>query len=442
MKSSRYNIFKKTESKFILLNTLTSAIAFIDEETNFLLNANPDEIPEDIRDMFLENGFLVEDECDERKILAYYFDRDKYNVNIYNLKYTIATTYACNLACPYCYEGPNKGTETLNSEKVSILLKNIDKNLSKKDFPMLEVSLYGGEPLVAYDQCVQLMDGASTLCNEYGIELWGEMVTNGVLIDENIIETLLKPYCKRIQITMDGGREAHNSRRIRKDGGGTYDVLLHVLELLKDEDINFTLKLNVDRENAKTFTDLFDDLKERGLENVRKSIGRIYPVDNIVGDDYPSYAGKCFSPDEMSDFAYKILDILEQEYPISEPQHPPDIPKHVPCPFDREDSYTVDPYLDVYKCLEFLAQKDKVVGHVKEDGDMVFNCEYYEQMSRNPLEFEECKNCAYLPICGGGCAARSYFETGTYHCSPCKKPRYAHRRHMKRTIDTILNQLL
>ena len=438
MKSSLYNVYRKGESGYILFNTLTSAAAQIDEEMKRLLEENPDKIPEDTLEMFLKNGFVVEDRCDEKKILAHYFDVQKYNVFPYDLGYTIAMTYACNLACPYCYEGSEKDTETLNSEKVDILLKNIDKNLSKKDFKVLKIVLYGGEPLIAYNQCVQLMEGASKICNEQNKELTSLMITNGVLITEEIVDTLLKPYCHWVQVTMDGGREAHNKRRIRKDGSGTYDTLLDVLELLEDADITFTLRLNVDRENADTFAELFRDLKERGLENIRKSLEGVHPVDTEgAGKGCASYAEKCFSYSEMPDFAQKVYEQIGEKTNL---QRSLMVPRYGFCSFDKEDNYTVDPYLCIYKCAGFVGQEDKKVGYIDESGEMIFNFEYYEQMSRNPLEFEECKDCKYLPICAGGCAAQSYFENSTYHSSPCRKHKHVLQKYVESSIDSIIEQ--
>lgn len=443
MKNSIYNIYKKGENRYILLNTLSSATARIDEELKCLLEENPDNIPGDILKMFYENGFVVEDDCDERKILAHYFDKDRYNVYLHDLRYTAAMTYACNLACPYCYEGPEKDTETFDNERIDILLKNIDKNLSEKDFKRIGITLYGGEPLLAYHQCVKLMESVSIICEQQNKEFWGEIITNGVLITEEVVDTLLKPYCDWVQITMDGGRDAHNKRRIRKDGSGTYDTLLDVLELLRDADINFTLKLNVDRENADTFIELFRDLKDRGLEDIPKSFGWIYPANTEgAGEGCGSHARKCFSPEEMPDFVEKIREQTGEMRRLQYSQESLVIPKHIPCPFDREDVYVVDPYLDIFKCWEFLGQKDKKVGHIDKNGEMTFNYEYYEQMSRDPLEFEECRDCKYLPICAGGCAAQAYFENGTYHSSLCKKRKYSHQNHMEEYVDSILEQIM
>jgi uncharacterized protein len=419
-----------------VLNTLTRAVIHADEEVKKLLDENPGEIPSDILEIFIENGLVVEDGCDERKIVAHHFDREKYNVIPNDLGYTIAITYNCNLRCPYCYEGLEKDTGALNDRRIDILLNHMDKNLSRRDFKKFRVGLYGGEPLVAYKQCIRLMEGAFEICTQQEREWEGAIITNGVLITEDVIDELLEPYCTRIQLTMDGGREAHNKRRIRKDGTGTYDILLNVIELLKNTEIEVNLRFNVDRENVDSFSGLFNDLIDRGLENIETGIGWIHPPDSErIGEGCPGYSEKCFSHKEMVYVKERLHNQMDEAGIIR--KGVPMIPRNTPCTFDREDVFLVDPYLDLYNCWEFLGQKDKKVGYIDTAGETVFNWQYYEQMSRNPLEFEDCRECKYLPFCGGGCAARAYLEKGTIHASSCGQYEYAMEKYLEKYIQSI-----
>ncbi len=442
MKSSIYNIYKKGKNGYVLLNTFASSVVYIDDETKHFLEENPDRIPEDILKMLFENGFVVEDSCDEKKVLAYHIDRDKYNVLPRDLDYTVVMTYACNLSCPYCCQGLNKDTETLDTKRTDILLKNIEKNLNKKDFKALGISLYGGEPLLAYHQCVKLMEGAFRICDEQNKGFRGDIVTNGVLINEDVIENLLKPYCGKVQITMDGGREIHDRRKRRKDGGGTYDTLLDVLELLRDAKIKTNLRLNIDKENADSFTELCRDLKDRGLEDIRRYLGWIFSYE--TGEEMEgcvSCAGKYFSSDEILEIEDQVSEQLGVKR-VSDELLLPVTLRHEPCPFDREDNYVVDPYLDIYSCKEFIGFKDKIVGHIDENGETILNYEYYEQLSRDPLTFEECKDCKYLPFCAGGCARRAYHETGTYHSSHCGGHTYSLQKLMDKGMDNLTRRLV
>lgn len=438
MKSSLYNIYRKDKTGYGIFNTFTWAVGHIDEELKTLLDEDPDKIPDDILKSFLENGFLVEDTYDERKKLAYYFDKDKYNVIPYYSIYIVAVTYSCNLRCPYCYEGTEKDTESLNSKRVNILLKNIEKTLKKRDFHAFMLGLYGGEPLLAYNQCVQLMKGAFKICNEHNTPCEGNIVTNGVLITKEVVDDLLRPYCSMVQITLDGEREVHNKRRMFKDGGGTYDIILDVIELMKDAGIDVEVRLNVDKENAHTFGALFKELVDRGLNSVPVSPGWVHPPDEKrSGEGCAGYGHHCFSHEEMADFEECIYEQMDE---LKITHESPRLSKHNPCTFDREDAYLVGPYLDLYKCWEFIGQKEKKVGYIDETGEMIFNYEFYEQMSRNPFNFEECRTCAYLPLCGGGCAARAYLENGTYLSPSCGRYRYTAEKCIDKYMEEYLGE--
>ena len=64
----------------------------------------------------------------------------------------------------------------------------------------------------------------------------------------------------------------------------------------------------------------------------------------------------------------------------------------------------------------------KRMGNINENGNIDnIKYSYYDWMSHNPLENEECKECVYLPACGGGCGVVSYNETNSYHSKGCFK---------------------
>lgn len=46
---------------------------------------------------------------------------------------------------------------------------------------------------------------------------------------------------------------------------------------------------------------------------------------------------------------------------------------------------------------------------------------YFDWMTRNPYNIDECRNCVYLPVCGGGCVGATYCDQNNYHSSGCYK---------------------
>lgn len=390
----------------MIYNTFTGALAYVDQEVKNLVIEDPVRIEKGILVELQKNGIVVEDQVDEKKILAYHFNCDKYKVH--DLVYILVMTYACNLACPYCYEG-KKDAKSFDDKNLNILLSHIEKKAGNKNFNRLEVGLYGGEPLLAPKMCIKAMKSLSQFCDSIGIEFGGGIVTNGTLITQKLIEDLLEPYCGTIQISLDGGKGSHDKKRVFKNGRGTYDILLDVLGMLKDHR-GISIRLNVDKDSITSCADLFDDLMDRGLNNIPVYVGWLHDY------SHGFYSTRCFLHTEMADVEENLYEEMAKRNISYVPRT---YGKHVPCAFDRDEIFLVDPYLDVYKCWSFVGLGDKKVGHIDSGGKMVFNDEFYNQMSRNPLEFEPCNGCKYLPACGGGCAAQALSENGTYLSGTC-----------------------
>ncbi len=66
--------------------------------------------------------------------------------------------------------------------------------------------------------------------------------------------------------------------------------------------------------------------------------------------------------------------------------------------------------------------KDHLMGKIDSEGDIVDTTyRYIDWMTHNPIGVKECKECKYLPACGGGCASVSYSKDKTYHSNGCYK---------------------
>lgn len=62
------------------------------------------------------------------------------------------------------------------------------------------------------------------------------------------------------------------------------------------------------------------------------------------------------------------------------------------------------------------------MGRIDDNGNLSYlTYAFYDWMSVDPLKNEECSECVYLPVCGGGCGVVSYNESGTYHSKGCFK---------------------
>ena len=419
MKSSNFNIIipTKTEGEYILANMMSGAVIAIDEEMKSSLEKSAlkkDTFDAETEAALLKLGILLPDTADEYCKFKVKYETRKYKVDSPN--FTLITTYACNLACPYCYEGKGellKGTMNDDTRKraVTFIKKRVEKSGAKK----FTVALYGGEPLLNFDDSVSIMDSCFTWAEDQGIGYSSFMLTNGTLLTPQIAETLNHYKTRAVQLTLDGPKRIHDVKRVYKKGGGTFDDIIRAAITLRDYKIPLGLRINVDTENMQYFGELLDELHELGLDDVPVLCGIV--TESMACRNYP----ECIQERDVFKTLTEFRSALE-ERGYSPPVERTYKPKYLFCGFLGDGTYVLDPHADVYKCLTFVGLPEHCIGHISQEGEIEYTWTYYDWMSRDPLAITECKTCKMLPSCGGGCAAAAYEKHKTYHACGCYDP--------------------
>lgn len=277
MKLSRYNIEKKEDKSCLIYNTVTSAILELDtdyEKSYYEMKEGKKCSKPDLESALLEGGMLVEDDKDEFAELLIRNKIERFADS--NLTLTIAPTMACNFCCPYCYE---KGREYITmSETVQDQLTSQLKE-KYQHIHELTVSWYGGEPLLAIETIEKLTKKIKSVL-PLGCKYNADMVTNGYKLTRRVAEKLKDMDIHYIQVTLDGSKQAHDSRRILHNHQPTFK---HILDNIREcaDILNISIRINVDKTNINEATEIFDWLERYGLK------GRVgyylAPVDDING---------------------------------------------------------------------------------------------------------------------------------------------------------------
>jgi uncharacterized protein len=157
-------------------------------------------------------------------------------------------TEACNFRCVYCYEDfKYKRMEPWVVDGVKGLLSRRAPGLAS-----LEISWFGGEPLLAADVVEDIMRHVRSLIERHpDIRLASDMTTNGYLLDPPMFRRMLGLGVDDYQITIDGPREWHDRRRVTAGGKGTFDRIWGNLLAMRDVGDRFTIQVRVhaDRQN-------------------------------------------------------------------------------------------------------------------------------------------------------------------------------------------------
>ena len=139
------------------------------------------------------------------------------------MKVCLVLTHQCNLGCSYCYAGEkfrsNMSLETgLQSLKLAF----------SRPGP-LEISFFGGEPMIAFDSMARLTRVAASLARRQRRSLRFSVTTNATILQEHHLR-FLKHYDFYVGLSIDGLEEEHDKHRPFVGGRGSGELVWRNLE--------------------------------------------------------------------------------------------------------------------------------------------------------------------------------------------------------------------
>jgi uncharacterized protein len=154
----------------------------------------------------------------------------------------VLPTEQCNFRCSYCYEAFAHGK--MRPETVEAIKRLIDRRLG--DIGALQVSWFGGEPLIAKDIVFDIAEHAARRCREHGIApIPGAVTTNGYLLTVPVMERLVAANQTQYQISLDGLGDAHDRTRPLMSGRGTFEKIWDNLVQLRASRCDFHVNLRL-----------------------------------------------------------------------------------------------------------------------------------------------------------------------------------------------------
>ncbi len=323
-------------------------------------------------------------------------------------------SHTCNLNCEYCFaaQGRYNGERAIMSFEVGkraidFLIENSGTRHN------LEVDFFGGEPLMNWDVCKQIVEYARSVEKQHNKNFRFTLTTNGMLIDDEVID-----FCNRemsnVVLSLDGRKEVHD--RTRKDyaGNGSYDKIVPKFKKLVEARGNkgyymrgtFT-HLNTDfTKDIFTMADL--GFTELSMEPVVSKPGD--PL-ALTEEDLPVIK------EQYEILAKEMLRREEEGHPITFYHYMIDLTEG-PCIYKRisgcgsgTEYMAVTPWGDLYPCHQFVGEDEYCLGNIWEG---VKNTEKQEEFrSCNAYARPDCNDCWAKLYCSGGCAANAFHATGS-----------------------------
>lgn len=405
---SRYNIYKKINSNIVIFNTFSGSI----------IDLSKDEfkkIKKDLKNGIESNevktltdlGMIVEKD-NELDIIKYNYKCFQFDDQL--LSITICPTMDCNFKCPYCFESREKGLMSREDEDI---LYDFIKDKITKNTKTLDILWFGGEPLLGADIIDRLSQRLISLAQENNLKYRAYIISNGYLITDKILEMFIKNRITGIQITIDGPKEIHDTRRIPQPGIGTYDRIKENVKKLINNGIEVTIRVNIDKSNCNLIEKLFDDYEKSGIKNVQFAFGHV--IDYT--ENCRAIACTCLSKKQFSNVS-QDLDALLEKHGFKRSDV---VPEYTPiyCDATRVNAFNIDHKLNVYKCLNELGNTSLSTFNIKENKRSELQYENERKyINYDPMD-KKCKKCIYLPVCNGGCPYMN-LKTKRHNCDKWK----------------------
>ncbi len=267
------------KNKEDLVSALGSATNFVSRISGYFEN--------------LEKQELYEEECDyhnrrnkhtqkviksKKKDLDFLANRVSKLINKPKLTTLfLEVTLRCNAKCEHCgsscgYEIPK---DEISADELKKALLEIHEKYGAQN---VFINVTGGEPLMRQD-LFDIMEYASNLGYHWG------MTTNGMLINEKVIEDFRRTNLQSISISLDGLKETHE--KFRKVPN-SYEKIMRAIDLLKGLETLLHLQISTaaNMKNLGELEDIYKVLLDKGIKEWRvmcvDPIGRAYKNDEIL----------------------------------------------------------------------------------------------------------------------------------------------------------------
>lgn len=403
-KFSDYNYFipMKSGNKVLVYNSISNALAKIDYDIyNCLAKGNEglekletDNSKENVLDFLLKGNIILNKEDDELEFLKIKFNLAKFGSKALSL--TIVTTLDCNLKCVYCYEGEHEKKYLDKSEEDSII-RFAEDRIERMGYKVLMVTWYGGEPLLNLGCVYSLSKEFRKLTKKKKILYGATLVTNGTILNKQIAKKLKKCRVKGMQITIDGPQEIHDKRRPLKSGMGSYKMIMKNIEDAIGI-IPIQIRINVDKKNFSTTTDVIEEIEKKGWLSRTKDISAYVGYTREWTPKCSNVLGDCFSMREFCQseiefqkmlFArgYKHLNLYP--FPTSY------------CVAMTPHGFVIEPGGWIHKCWSDVGDKNSYIGNINQP--LEINGKLLNWISYDPFSRSQCRECKLFPICCGGC---------------------------------------
>ena len=322
--------------------------------------------------------------------------------------------HTCNLNCSYCFasQGKYHGDRAVMSFEVGKRALDflVENSGSRRN---LEVDFFGGEPLMNFQVVKDLVAYARSIEKEKGKNFRFTLTTNGVLVDDDVIEFANKE-CHNVVLSLDGRKEIHDRFRVDYNGKGSWETIVPKFQKFVEarEGKGYYMRGTFTHRNPDFLKDI-EQMLDLGFSELSME-----PV--VCADGDPSALTEEDLPVVMEQYE-KLAELMlqrdEEGKPFTFYHYMIDLTGG-PCIYKRisgcgsgTEYMAVTPWGDLYPCHQFVGEEKFRLGDIWEG---VTNHTIQQEFANcNVYAHPECRDCWARLYCSGGCAANAYHSTGS-----------------------------
>jgi uncharacterized protein len=310
----------------------------------------------------------------------------------------------------------------------------IEGQLDQVQPETVTLTFFGGEPLLNLPVVYELAERVWTATARRNIPITLTIITNGLLLTPEIVDRL-KPYgLKGVKVTLDGDREYHDAMRHLRGGQKTFDRIIENLRRIAGR-VSIAIGGNFTEDSFDGIPALLDFLKNQDFAS---SIGKVR-FNPIVRAEQPGHnrvipltaipihggtvtsvasAHQNHPPCGTCGFLDEKMMFLQEETRKRGFESPSWL-LGAPCRVHQSHSHTIGPDGSLYACPGFTGDRALPIGHIDgtADTDRVATCEKRDRLA----PWRQCGDCAYIPVCAGGCQVESHMRSGVFDAPSCHK---------------------
>lgn len=281
--------------------------------------------------------------------------------------------------------------------------------------------------------------GLKDIAEKHNLPYSGNLTTNGYMLSIDLYKELKDDFnINKIEITLDGDREHHDTHRMTCSGQGSFDKIFGNLMSVVTSDCYdkdkclLSVRCNVDENNVDGVIPLLKLIVENGIQDKINfyTASVISWAHNGAGSD-----------DARKRLGEATTEILE--FMIRHGFHVSVLPHRCPpfmCLGTDTDAEMYDAEGNIFDCSEtsysdYYVDKGLVLGNVMHDDTTHIkrsNINRIPSMLLNK-EIQPCRECKFYPLCGGMCPLA--LMEGTPRC-----PSFIHNIEDLMFLDFIVKQ--